>query len=167
MRSVFSRWWLVDNPWNRKGKRRNQRVEFLTRARHHGVAPMHRSHGGAKRTETGVFEGSSRRQDRLFADDTRSLNTLLVRIRVGDDPFPAEELGGLVPHVGHADAIREEEVALLRLAPLLDVLAHDFNADSAGGGVGHSDASLSRSGKPETRNQKPETGNQNYKKRQT
>src|SRR5436305_6619720 len=127
----------VDNARNSESEGLDFRAERFAVRQLHRVRALHRSHRRPQRTEAGVLERLSRLQHRRLADHARSLHALHVSIGVGDDPFAADELRGLVSVIRDYDVVGEEKVAFLRIAPLFDVRALDLNSNRSGSGIGH------------------------------
>src|SRR5688572_20254228 len=124
---------LVQRVWHSERERRDDGVETLAPGRDHLVAPLHRADRGFQRTVAGVFEGPARRQHRLFADHARALDALDLTVRVGDDPFPRDELCRLAAAVRDADVVLEQVRSLPDRAALGQEFAADLDADPARG----------------------------------
>ncbi len=73
----------------------------------------------------------------MLTDYTRALDALHVPIGIGDDPLAADEFRRCLTDVGDTDLIREEELAGVGIALIIDVKAFHLNPDPTRRRVAH------------------------------
>ena len=102
----------------------------------HFESARHRTEGCRQRTARSVFEGLSWLEDRLLADDPRSMDLLRMTRAVHDGPMSVEQLDGRIPYIRYPNRVQEEPVTGGRVAVFGRKACTDLNADTPGFGFG-------------------------------
>ena len=96
----------------------------------------HRTKGRRQRAARSVFEGLAWLEDRLFADDARSVDLLGTARAVHDRPMSVEQLDGRIAHIRDPNRVQEEPATGGRVAVFRRKTRTDLNADARGFGFG-------------------------------
>ncbi len=96
----------------------------------------HRTEGRRQRAARRVFKGLSRLENRLFADDARTVDLLRMTRAVHDRPMPVQQLDGRVTDIRDSNRIEKKPTTSGRIAVFRREARTDLDADTRGFGFG-------------------------------
>jgi hypothetical protein len=95
----------------------------------------HRAKGSRQRTPGSVFESLACFEQRLFPDDTRSVNFLNVSRSIDDGPVAVQQLNRHLPFVGNTNGVEEEPATGIRIAVFIGIAGTNTDSNTAGLGL--------------------------------
>lgn len=102
----------------------------------HSESTGHRTEGGRQRTARCIFEELPGLEDRLFADDARSVDLLRMTGSVHDRPVSVHQLDGRIAYIRNPDRVEKKPVAGWRVAVFRRKTRTDLDANACGFGFG-------------------------------